>query len=116
MKIKKRQMYAVTAGQYLGNFLVFTDNNPNNDSYVVIVLPDLIETYIPVKDVEEGLKHNILDFVKKLSRGVYKELIDQIEIRKKQMIQQQEKVLNEYYNRREQLTTSDVLDSEEFED
>jgi len=105
-------LYAITAGKYMGDFLIFTHTKPIANAYTAIALPELIEIVIPAKDVEEGLKTKILDPVEKMSRSVYNETTKQIEIKKKQLLEEKKRITDEYHNRREQLATSIVLDSE----
>ena len=102
-------MYAITGGKHLGDFFVFTEDKPQRDTYKVIVLPHLEETVVPAKDVDEGLKLKILDYVDKLSKSVYNELAKQIEIKKQLMLDQQKKAVDEYNSRREQLTPPGIL-------
>lgn len=105
-------LYAITTGKYMGDFLIFTTLKPTNGIYTAIALPNLEEIAIPSKDVEEGFKLKILDPVKKLRRSVYNETLKQIEIKKEKMHEEKKRAIDEYHNRREQLTASVVLDGE----
>lgn len=116
MKIKKRMMFAITDGQYQGDFLVFTSNNPINNQYPVISLPQLVALSIPEQDVKKGIELKILDYVEKLSRAVYNDLDKQIKLKCEMMLDEQIRISNEYNNRREQFASQSVLDVEDSED
>ena len=108
-KLKKRDMYAVTAGKYLGDFIVFGDNKPINSMYSVVILPDLTSQRLDEKIVQEGFDKGILDFVKRLPSAVYAEIMKQIEHKEKKTQKEIENITHEFNNRREQPTTSSVL-------
>lgn len=106
-------MYAVTDGEYKGDFLVFTSNKATNGMYAVMSLPDLREIFIPENEIRQGIEMGVLDYVEKLSRSVYNELENQIKIRETKMFEERTRLTNEYNNRRQQFTTPGVLDIEE---
>ena len=112
MKVRKRELFAITAGVYGGDFLVFTSDQPENGSYKTIVLPDIYVRYIKEDDVKLGLKMKILDKVEKIKKFAYNELLKQVKIKELKELNQQVEATNEYYNRREQFTTSDILGSQ----
>lgn len=112
MKIHKRDMYAVVAGQYGGDFLVFTSDNPEGGSYKTIVLPDIIIRYIKEKDIKQGIKLGILDKVENIKRFVFRDLLEQVKIKEQKELEQRTEAINEYYDRRQQFTSQDILDSE----
>ena len=112
-KLKKRDMYAVTAGKYLGLFLVFSDNKPTNNTYPLIVLPDLTSMRLDEKIVQEGFDKGVLDFVKRLPSAVYNEIIKQIEYKENKVQKELIEATNELNNRREQLAASSVLGEQE---
>ena len=70
-KIKSKSLYAVTAGDYIGKFLLFITPEPVNGKYDCLAIgqgrdisSDGFEAVsIPEKDVRNGLKHKILDYV-----------------------------------------------------
>ena len=113
MRIKKRDMYAVVAGQYGGDFIVFTQDKPINGIYNTIVLPDFITRDIKVEDVENGIKIKVLDKVERLKTNVFDLILAETSHRKKLELEKQIRTLNEYNDRREQFTSQDVLDCEE---
>ena len=105
--IKSRGIYAVTAGQYLGQFFVFI--NTETDVYEVLSMPDNIPMKINKKDIEEGLKNNILDYIETLPKNVY-------EIACAEYVHRVNKLkegVNESLNRRQQPTSSGTLDQQE---
>lgn len=112
MKIHKRDMYAVVAGQYGGDFLVFTSDNPERGSYKTIVLPDIIIRYIKEKDIKQGIKLGILDKVENIKRFVFRDLLEQVKIKEQKELEQRTEAINEYHDRRQQFTSQDILDSE----
>jgi hypothetical protein len=112
-KLKKRDMYAVTAGKYLGDFIVFEDNKSTKGTYPIIVLPDLVSQKLDEKIVQEGFDKGILDFVKRLPSAVYIEIIKQIDIKQKKTQKELKEATDEFDNRREQLVTSSVLGKQE---
>lgn len=116
MKIKKRTMYAITDGQYKGDFLVFTTNKPINQYYEMISLPELTTLSIPEDDIKKGIELKILDYVERLSRSVYNELEKQIKIKSQMMFEEQLRISDEYNNRRQQFATQGVLDIEDSDD
>jgi hypothetical protein len=75
-RIRPKSLYAVTAGDYLGKFLLFIDTTPINGMYNVLAIgqgrelsSDGFEVMlIPEKDVTDALKHKILDFVSALPK------------------------------------------------
>ena len=108
-KLKKRNMYAVVAGQYIGTFIIFADDKPTNHTYPIITLPELVEQHLDEKIIQEGFDKNILDFVKRLHIKVYNEIIKQIEHKAKVALEETKRAENEYNNRREQLIASSIL-------
>lgn len=113
MRIKKRDMYAIVAGQYGGDFIVFTQDKPINGVYNTIVLPDFIPRDIKVEDVENGIKIKVLDKVERLKNLVFDAVICEANYRKELEKKKGIEALNEYNDRREQFTSSDLLDSQE---
>jgi hypothetical protein len=107
--VKKRGMYAVTQGEYIGNFFVFIDDLPILGWYNTILLPDITEQQLSKKDVEDGIQKKILDLVDCLDKKTYNELIRQTSLKKQSILNQKEKEYNEYYNRRQQFTTQSLL-------
>lgn len=112
MKIHKRDMYAIVAGQYGGDFLVFTSDSPENGAYKTIVLPDITIRYIKENDVKQGIKLGVLDKVENIKRFVFRDLLEQVKIKEQKELEQRTETINEYHDRREQFASQDILDSE----
>lgn len=106
-------MYAIVAGQYGGDYIVFTHDKPLNGIYNTIVLPDFTDRQIKAEDVENGLKIGVLDKVERLKNGVFEAIIAENNYRKEIEKRKEIEALNEYSNRRQQFTSQDILDSEE---
>lgn len=66
---KKRYVYAVTGGVYLGELLVFAKQT--DSEYFFLSLPDMKIRNVPFEKFEFGLKEKIIDVVQKLPRDVY---------------------------------------------
>lgn len=66
---RRRFVYAVTDGDYMGEFLVYMEQS--NDKYVFLSLPDLHVRYISDNDIQSAIKSNVLDVVEKLPSEVY---------------------------------------------
>lgn len=113
MRIKKRDMYAIVAGQYGGDYLVFTHTEPINGVFNTIVLPDFSDRQIKSEDVENGLKFKVLDKVERLKPAIYEAVILENKHRKEIEKKKEIEAINEYNDRREQFTSQDILDSQE---
>ena len=74
-KPKKRYIYAVTKGDYLGEFFVYMDERES--SYVFMSLPDFRIRKVPVNDFDNGVEQGVLDMVERLPRSVYIECQEQ---------------------------------------
>lgn len=67
---KKKYVYAVTGGAFLGEMLVFMEKT--NEVYSFLSLPDMKIRDIPADKFNFGLTEKILDTVEKLPSSVYK--------------------------------------------
>lgn len=67
---RKRFIYAVTGGKYLGELLVYIKQE--DDDYKFITLPEMKNRSVPTTNFSFGLKENIVDTVQKLPHSVYK--------------------------------------------
>ena len=67
---KKKIIYAITGGKYLGELFVFMEKIDN--TFFFLSLPDMHVREVPVDKFEFGLKQNIIDIVKKVPSFVYK--------------------------------------------
>ena len=72
---KKRHVYAVTKGDYIGEFFVYMDEQKS--SYVFMSLPDFHIRKVPVNDFDNGVEQGVLDMVERLPRSVYIECQEQ---------------------------------------
>jgi hypothetical protein len=68
-KPKVGYVYAVTAGEYLGEFLVYIESRAGN--LMFLSLPDMKVRSISEKEVTSGIDNNILDKVEKLPSDVF---------------------------------------------
>ena len=66
---RRRFVYAVTDGDYMGEFLVYMERSGNK--YVFLSLPDLHIRYISDDDIQSAIKSNVLEVVEKLPSEVY---------------------------------------------
>ena len=66
---KIRFVYAVTAGAYLGELLVYIETDSN--SYKFLSLPSMINREIPIEKFKIGIEGKIVDIVKKLPRDIF---------------------------------------------
>jgi hypothetical protein len=67
---QKRYIYAVTAGFYLGELLVYMETV--NTDYRFLSLPTMIIRDIPIEKFKNGLKEKIVDVVEKIPNRVFK--------------------------------------------
>jgi len=67
---KKQYIYAVTAGYYLGELLVYMETA--STSYKFLSLPTMVIRDIPIEKFELGLKDKIVDIVEKIPSRVFK--------------------------------------------
>lgn len=68
-KPKKRHVYAVTQGDYIGEFFVYMDYK--EDRYIFLSLPDFHIREVPKIEFDSGVDLGVLDMVERLPRGVY---------------------------------------------
>ena len=74
-KPKSRHVYAVTKGDYLGEFFVYMTKEEG--SYIFLSLPDFRVRKVPVNDFDNGVEQGVLDMVERLPRSVYIECQEQ---------------------------------------
>ena len=72
---KQPFIYAITAGKYLGELLVYTEQVDNN--YAFLSLPTMNIRRIPIDKFEMGLNDKIVEVVEKLPAYVHKTCIHQ---------------------------------------
>lgn len=78
---KKKYIYAVTGGKYLGELLVFIESDNINNYF--LSLPEMHVREIPSDKFKFGLNENIVDIVEKLPSDIYKVCIAQYNKNKK---------------------------------
>jgi len=77
-----RILYAVTAGDYIGKFIVFVAEDDKKYDVMAIGGKESFELLsIPIKDVEMGLKSGVLDMVRKIPVELYNILQSEYNIR-----------------------------------
>ena len=72
---KKRYVYAITGGVYLGELFVFIKKT--DLEYSFLSLPDMKIRSVPLEKFDFGLKEKIIDIVQKLPKNVYDTCIKQ---------------------------------------
>lgn len=72
---KKKYIYAITGGKYLGELFVFIEKN--NETFSFLSLPDMKLRDVPTDKFEFGLKEKIIDIVQKIPSKVYKVCVEQ---------------------------------------
>jgi hypothetical protein len=72
---KRRHVYAVTGGTYLGELLVYMGDKSNTHSF--LSLPDMHIRNIPVDKFKDGIKEHIVEVVEKLPKYAYNACIAQ---------------------------------------
>ena len=64
-----RTVYAVTGGDYLGEFIIYVEEE--DDMYCFLSLPKMNIRQIAKSDVAEGLENKVLDKVERLPKDVF---------------------------------------------
>lgn len=72
---RRRYVYAVTAGVFLGELLVYIERESSN--YAFLSLPTMTIRLIPSDKYELGFTNNILEPVEKLPQTVYNVCVKQ---------------------------------------
>jgi hypothetical protein len=67
---KKKYVYAITGGKYLGELFVFMEDK--EDSYVFLSLPEMKIRTVPKEKFDFGLTEKIIDVADKIPSSVYK--------------------------------------------
>ena len=81
----RKTLYAVTAGDYMGKFLMFLNKTPDKEHYYTLAVGEGREINsgsftamkIPVIDVDEGIKLKIIEPAGKITEEMYKLLYAQ---------------------------------------
>lgn len=66
---KKRFLYAITGGKYLGELFVFMEKT--NENFNFLSLPDMKIREVPHDKFEFGISNKIVDVVEKLPSDVF---------------------------------------------
>ena len=66
---RTRYIYAVTAGYYLGELLVYVETKDSIHKF--LSLPTMINRDIPVEKFESGVQNKIVDIVEKIPKHVF---------------------------------------------
>jgi len=69
---KKRFLYAVKNGDHAGKFIAYIDTL--KDHYCFLAVPGNEKLKVPIKDFENGIDNEIVVFVEKLPKNIYKVL------------------------------------------
>jgi len=68
-----RSIFAVTAGDYLGQFLLCVECN--SDNHVFLSLPDFNIIEVSHIEVDRGINSKILDFIERVPSKYFKECL-----------------------------------------
>jgi hypothetical protein len=71
----KRQLFAVTTGDYVGEMLAFMQTKDND--HIFLSVPKLVIRSIPIDKFKFGLDNSIVELVEVLPRNVFKLLEQQ---------------------------------------
>jgi len=77
MLFKKKKLgniYAVTGGDYMGEFFVLVEET--NKDYIFLSLPDFYVRHVPKDKYEFGVQNKILDFREKLPQDIFKDCMN----------------------------------------
>ena len=66
---KKKIVYAITGGKYLGELLVFMEEKDKN--FLFLSLPEMHVREVPKEKFSFGLEEKIIEIVKKIPSYVY---------------------------------------------
>ena len=66
---RRRDVYAVTGGNYIGELLVYIEKVDGN--FCFLSVPNMKVRIVPESDVYSGIGNDLLDKVEKLPRDVY---------------------------------------------
>ena len=70
MKYSKRQVFAVQTGDYAGQMFIIVE--PNKDSVGCLSIPTMENVKVPFDAFEHARNNDIIKYVEKLPRGVFK--------------------------------------------
>ena len=70
MKYHKRDIYAVETGDYVGKMFAVVE--PKKDTVGCLILPQMENVDVPVESFDNGRNNDIIKYVEKLPRRVFK--------------------------------------------
>lgn len=76
-KIKKGDVYAVQTGDYVGEMLIFVDDDP--EFYMFLSTPKMVNREIPKDKFDIGKQNEIIEYVETLPKDVFKVVKKQFE-------------------------------------
>jgi|TARA_A100000172_G_scaffold71827_1_gene52642 hypothetical protein len=71
-KVRQGSVYACHHGPYAGQMFCFIMRDKKELTYNFLRMPDMITTKIPQKDFDDGLKNDIIKYVEKVPKYVFK--------------------------------------------
>jgi hypothetical protein len=98
MNYRKREIYAVETGDYVGKMFAVVD--PKKDTIGCLILPQMENVNVPIESFDNGRNNDIIKLVEKLPKKVYS------------VVEAQYKKNENPDNRRQQLNTPNVSYSE----
>ena len=99
MNYRKRDIYAVETGDYIGKMFAVVD--PKKDTIGCLILPQMENVNVPIESFDNGRNNDIIKLVEKLPKKVYS------------VVEAQYKKNENSDNRRQQLNTPNVSYSED---
>ena len=72
MKLRQGDIYACHHGPYAGQMFCFIMRNNKEHTYNFLRMPDMVTTKIPQKDFDDGISKEIIKFVEKVPKYVFK--------------------------------------------
>ena len=99
MNYRKREIYAVETGDYVGKMFVVVD--PKKDTIGCLILPQMENVNVPIESFDNGRNNDIIKLVEKLPKNVYS------------VVEAQYKKNENSNNRRKQLNTPNISYSED---
>ena len=98
MNYRKRDIYAVEAGDYVGKMFAIVE--PKKEAIGCLILPQMENIDVPIESFDNGRNNDIIKLVEKLPKKVYS------------VVEAQYKKNENPDNRRQQLNTPNVSYSE----
>ena len=98
MNYRKREIYAVETGDYVGKMFAVVD--PKKDTIGCLILPQMENVNVPIESFDNGRNNDIIKLVEKLPKNVYS------------VVEAQYKKNENSNNRRKQFNTPNISYSE----